>query len=67
MLVLRLKASDRVQVGDLVFEIKEAAAGRVRIAFGAPKSIPIHNDTSGGPPVFDLDEPEGGITLHSLE
>lgn len=66
MLVLRLKAADRVQVGDLVFEIKEASAGRVRIAFGAPKSIPIHNDTSGGRPMFDVEDHDG-ITLHTLE
>lgn len=46
MLVLKLKKQDRVTIGNLVLEIKEVSAGRVRMAMQAPRDVLIHNESA---------------------
>ena len=64
MLVLKLKKSDVVRIGEITLEIKDAGAGRVRIAFGAPDHVSIRNEP-GDPEDTDAcgDDPPRAVII----
>ena len=67
MLVLKLRKSDRIHIGDdLVLEIKEAGAGRVRIALGAPQDVAIRNEKVGVN-AHDMFDEGGAITVQPID